>query len=198
MKKKLKLNIFSLQTVFLLIVALVLGFSVYTWNAKYLVGDPMPMPLGAGVSVVLTGSMEPELYAGDVVVIRKSMDIAVDDIVVFVQDNMLVIHRVKEINGTEVTTKGDANNGTDAPVSMEDIKGELWFKIPGAGGVVNAVRHPITVLLVAGVALFLSEWAYKREKKKIPDDIAAIRKEIEQLKQQTQSAKDTQNIQDEK
>ena len=45
----------------IVLIGVVLGSVVYTRNAKRVMHDEFPMPLGFEVSVVLTGSMEPTL-----------------------------------------------------------------------------------------------------------------------------------------
>ena len=81
------------------------------------------------LNVVVSGSMEPVFYRGDIVVIEKadflglhefnSSDVKVGDIVVYdaAWFNQPVIHRIidiKDINGTTMyVIKGDNNNRTD-------------------------------------------------------------------------------------
>ena len=50
-----------------LLISLVLGGTAYSWNARRLAGNAMPMPFGVGLSVVLSGSMEPTLSVNDLI-----------------------------------------------------------------------------------------------------------------------------------
>ena len=59
MKKSKKQII--LRSIILVVISLIIGLGVYSWNARNLTGNVMPMPFGVGVGVVLSGSMEPEL-----------------------------------------------------------------------------------------------------------------------------------------
>ena len=43
----------------IVVISLVIGLSIYSWNARRVVGNSLPMPFGIGSSVVLSGSMEP-------------------------------------------------------------------------------------------------------------------------------------------
>ena len=65
MKKKVKAII---RITLLVIVALLIGVNIYALNASRLVGNTVPMPFGVGAAVVLSGSMEPELSAGDIII----------------------------------------------------------------------------------------------------------------------------------
>lgn len=91
-------------------------------------------------AVIATGSMEPELEIGDVVIISEPAadDLQIGDIIAFEKDGALVIHRLAEINEedgeTVYITKGDANNANDAgSITAEDIAGKVVFTIPAIG-----------------------------------------------------------------
>ncbi len=171
----------------LALAGLILGLRIYSWNTESLVGDQLPMPLGFGVSVVLTGSMEPELSADDLVVICESDgEVAVDDIVVFQDGHTLVIHRVIAIDGDTVITKGDANNLQDDPIQRKDIKGVLVFSIPYIGALVRLLKHPVTVAILLIAALWLANRSFRKEKTKDTDELDEIKKEIERLKNEAQ------------
>lgn len=87
--------------------------------------------------VVKSGSMEPVLHVGDVIVIEPARfeDIRVGDVIVFRNPwyGNLVVHRVVHITEEGVYTRGDANAGIDpwSPVPYENIVGK-WtgLKIP--------------------------------------------------------------------
>ena len=85
---------------------------------------------------IATGSMEPELYVGDVAIIKKcnSNDVEEGDIIEYQMEGYTVIHRIKsktQKNGSFIfTTKGDNNNTEDSePVSQEQLIGKVIFKI---------------------------------------------------------------------
>ena len=73
MVNKKKQLIFRL--ILFVIISAILGVGIYTMNAKMLMNDMMPMPLGVGMGVVVSGSMEPELSIDDVIFVVKDKDI---------------------------------------------------------------------------------------------------------------------------
>ena len=75
----------------------ILGFNLYSANANKLVGNKLPMPFGYGWAVVLTGSMEPSIQAGDLIIVSEDKPYDTGDTVVYQQGGMLVVHRVVEI-----------------------------------------------------------------------------------------------------
>ena len=58
----------ALRMLALLILGVFLGIRFYAWNAQHLTGNAVPMPFGVGASVVLSGSMEPALSVGDLLI----------------------------------------------------------------------------------------------------------------------------------
>ena len=177
---------FSKKTVFRYIVfsfiGIVLGLFVYTQNAKGLLKDKIPMPFGYGMSVVLSGSMESRLSVDDLVIIKATDNYKVNDIVLFQDGNSLVIHRIIEIDGDTVTTKGDANNVADEPIQKSQIKGVLVYDIAGFGAVVNVLKQPVFVILILAAAFLLTEFSYRKEKDNDTEELDEIKKMIEELK----------------
>ena len=177
---------FSKKTVFRYIVfsfiGIVLGLFVYTQNAKGLLNDKIPMPFGYGMSVVLSGSMESRLSVDDLVIIKATDNYKVNDIVLFQDGNSLVIHRIIEIDGDTVTTKGDANNVADEPINKSQIKGVLVYDIAGLGAVVNLLKQPVSVFILLAAALLLTELSYRKEKDTDTEELDEIKKMIEELK----------------
>ncbi len=85
---------------------------------------------------IASGSMENELYIGDVAIIQKcnANDVNVGDIIEYQMEGYTVIHRViqkKQKNGElYFITKGDNNKSQDAEeVKEEQLIGKLIFKI---------------------------------------------------------------------
>lgn len=177
---------FSKKTIFRYIVfsfiGIVLGLFVYTQNAKGLLKDKIPMPFGYGMSVVLSGSMESRLSVDDLVIIKATDNYKVNDIVLFQDGNSLVIHRIIEIDGDTVTTKGDANNVADEPINKRQIKGVLVYDIAGLGAMVNILKQPVSVFIILAAAFLLTEFSYRKEKDTDTEELDEIKKMIEELK----------------
>ena len=173
-RKKMIKNI--LRTALLSLAALIVGLNVYTLNASRLAGDQVPMPLGVGATVVLSGSMEPAIYTGDLLIIAEQDSYEVNDVVVFQTNRMAVVHRIIEIyeetvesnDGEEIRsfaiTKGDANNSPDDPIQIDQIKGAVVFRIPLIGYLINVIKTPIGTILILALAILLLERSFHKEK----------------------------------
>ncbi|MTI66906.1 MAG: signal peptidase I [Firmicutes bacterium] len=96
-------------------------------------------------SVIATGSMEPMIKPGDVILVKKIVDIEgvkkldIDDVIQFKRGNILISHRIKEIvekekEGIQYKTKGDNNSVSDSKlVKPEQIKGKIVKVVPKIG-----------------------------------------------------------------
>ena len=115
--------------------------------------------------VIVSGSMEPTLNRGDVVILEKaqSSDIGVGDIIAYRIGDAIVTHRVIDVleDGT-LKTKGDANAEPDAyAVSVEQIVGKVKYRIPALGWIVilvnwnNLVRLAVILGATATIAYML-------------------------------------------
>ena len=152
-KIKNKKNLFlAIRIALYTVISIVLGLSVYSWNAKSLSGDILPMPFNLGSAIVLSGSMEPELSVDDLIFISGKDEYFVGDVVVFQENLSLVVHRIIEINGDMVITQGDANNVADSPIKISDIKGKVVMHIPFVGCIVSAIKSPVGIFCILGTA----------------------------------------------
>ena len=124
-------------------------------------GNSLPMPFGWGYAIVTSGSMEPELPVGALIVIRKQDGYAVGDVVTFKEENgALVTHRLQFVDGNTAITKGDANNTEDAPIETEQILGKVTAVLPNAGNILLWLKGPAGILLLllfGGLAVILPE-----------------------------------------
>ena len=171
------------RALLIIAIGLIIGTSVYSMNARALLGDPMPMPLGYGTSVVLSGSMEPTLSVNDFVFIQKADTYKINDIVVYQSGEKLIIHRIIAETDDGFITKGDANNVSDPAIESEQIKGKLVFSIPHMGSVIHVLQSSVgRILLVVLACYFLFSDPQgrrkEREMKEIQEEIAAIKSEL--------------------
>lgn len=186
--KKIKFKWTDLtRRVVLVLLGIILGVNVYLTNAQRLVGNQLPMPFGYGAAMVLSGSMEPTFYKGDLIIVKEQSELAVDDIVVFEDNGSLVVHRIVALDDETVTTKGDANNVEDDPISRTLVKGRVLFWIPYAGEVVSFLKTPLGTAGIIALAIALVEIPRRREKQaddeeqqKLIDEIKRLKSELEE------------------
>ena len=92
--------------------------------------------------VIATGSMEPNIKKGDIVMVKKINknydQLKVGDILVFKYEKYIIVHRINRIvyndGDYRFYTKGDANNDEDKfEIINDNIIGTTNFKIPYLG-----------------------------------------------------------------
>jgi signal peptidase len=113
------------------------------------VAATVPTLFGFQSFAVLSGSMEPAIGTGDVVVVRKiaPLDAKVGDVVTFrspENPGRLVTHRATSIqaSGETVTfvTKGDANTGIERwSIAAGGTIGKVEYRIPKLGYITNRI-----------------------------------------------------------
>lgn len=173
-----------LRMAFLIIVSLVVGLKIYAWNARSLTGNVLPMPFGYGGAVVLSGSMEPAIMVDELIIVKAEDSYEVGDVVVYQSGSMMVVHRIMDMDGERVITRGDANNMDDSPVELAQIKGKVIYHIPKVGGVVRILKTPAATLVLIVAAVLSVELPYQRDKEKKDEELERIKEEIRRLKEE--------------
>lgn len=112
--------------------------------------------------VISSGSMEPTLNTGDIVITKqiKQDQIQKQDIITFVKDEYTITHRIVDIveeNGnTYYQTKGDNNNTSDADlVKYEEIEGVYVLKINSIGNIVVYAQNTTAVLIIIICVIYI-------------------------------------------
>ncbi len=113
----------------------------------------VPYLFGQRSLTVLSGSMEPQLHVGDVVVVDQvpPLEVRVGDIVTFRDPedaSRLITHRVREIdvNGSEVAfvTKGDANTSVEHwMINSSGTIGRVRYHVWRLGYLMFWIRSPL-------------------------------------------------------
>lgn len=119
----------------------------------------VPRVLHWDVQVVMSGSMEPAMPVGSVVLVRPvdAEAVAVGDIITFRRQGSpdLVTHRVVEVvhgDSLSFRTRGDANEEPDTSLVPADaLRGRVWVTIPYLGYVAQHARQPWGFLLLVGL-----------------------------------------------
>jgi len=126
----------------------------------------LKIPGGLKLLVAQSGSMEPTVKTGSVVLIKNQDTYSVGDIITFVGGGGdSTTHRVTKTNivsGKEVfNTKGDANQAEDREtVSIDNILGKTVFTVPYLGYLVSFTKTQkgfIFLIVVPAVIIIFSE-----------------------------------------
>ncbi|NTW45471.1 MAG: signal peptidase I [Candidatus Moranbacteria bacterium] len=127
---------------------------------------------------VLSGSMEPTIHTGSVIVTVPASSYAVGDIVTRRTENasVTVTHRIAEASEkgetTMFRTKGDANDIADSETFPEaDILGRVRFSIPWLGYVASFARTREGFLLLVIIPAVIVVY---EELRKLKDEVVRL------------------------
>jgi signal peptidase I len=148
---------------------LALGMPV-GFGVAILVTTLAPLALGYRPYTVLSGSMEPAIGTGDLIVAQpiRPIEARVGDVVTFPDPSRggkRVTHRVRWLHASEgkahFVTKGDANSaGERWDVPLDDRIGRVVFRIPHLGYLAAWANSPLgrwALLVVPALLLGLSQ-----------------------------------------
>jgi signal peptidase len=134
----------------------------------------IPKVIGGASLTVLTGSMEPTIPAGSIVLVQPvdAEAVRAGDVITFQarpDTTALVTHRVVGVNFEDerrsFTTKGDANEGNDTrPVPESAVRGRVVFDVPYLGKLSDVMRTEQGLLLFVVVPGLLYAAAEARER----------------------------------
>ena len=130
----------------IIIIVVLMAAAAFTFAAPH---------FGWSVDVVYSGSMEPDLKVGSVVVTRpvEAEEIKVEDIITFYSPltENLTSHRVvavEEGSPLHLITKGDANEDADPfIVPSENVVGVICFHLPYFGYAARFIKTQLGLLL---------------------------------------------------
>jgi signal peptidase len=112
---------------------------------------------GCRILIVKSGSMEPTIKTGSLILIQKQSSYHVKDIVTYgsaVRKDTLITHRIvsQDLKSSKLlfTLKGDANKAPDLNgVPPSAILGKMLFAVPYLGYLIAFVKTPL------GVSIFI-------------------------------------------
>ncbi len=154
--------------------------------AVLLVWSALPIKNGPKVFIVQSGSMEPAIKVGSVVIVKSVSDYKVGNVITFGPYSKTKaptthrIHDIKVVDGQSVyITKGDANNAPDQrDVRPADVVGKVMLDVPYVGYAVAAAKTPIgfaLIIIVPAAIIIYDEvrkiWAEVKKLRKKKDDI---------------------------
>jgi len=136
--------IYSIFIAFIVLVALLLIFSILPITGNY------------KIMTVISGSMQPAIKMGSVVMVKPVDNYKIGDIITFgpySRTKAPTTHRIYDIKvegGAPVyITKGDVNNAPDArELQKKDILGKVLFSVPYVGYAVDFAKKPMGFALI--------------------------------------------------
>ena len=155
--------------ILVILVTILIFFSIYNFiSLKYLHKDYTSI-IGFSVFEVVTGSMEPTLNVGDLIIIKNYDNYIRNDIITYKIDDDFITHRITDIDNSYVYTKGDANNSEDNKILHSQIIGKVVFVIDNGGiwrEILLTPRVFITIIIMLILVSLCFSYIPKNKRKK--------------------------------
>lgn len=150
--KLLKAILFKL---ILIVMVCIVAFNLYNFICLNVLKEDLATVNGYAVLEVVSGSMEPTIHVGDMIIIdTKVENYEKDDIITFYDVNgAFVTHRIINITGDKMVTQGDNNQSPDEEMSTDNIVGKVVNTIPSAGKILASLKSPLVMglILIIGI-----------------------------------------------
>ncbi len=113
------------------ILILLVTLCLYTFLMTDILKKDYANVFGYTYFVVSTGSMSGTIEVNDIIFVKVgNKDVKKNDIVTYKdKSGVMVTHRVVEVLGNKIITKGDVNNSEDDPISKSDIVGRVTLHV---------------------------------------------------------------------
>lgn len=175
----MKINISPMKIINFVIYSLIVFFSFV------IISSYVNLPGGFRFYSVMSGSMEPKIKSGSIILVRKLNTYKINDVITFQQpEGKITTHRIvniEESDGSSVyRVKGDANDTADPyQVTPAFVLGKTLFSVPGLGYLLNFLKTPLGVtifLVIPGTIIIYEEF------RKIINEIKKQKAEREEKK----------------
>ena len=166
--KKIMKIIFNAVLVFVIGLVIIAAYNIFQLN---ILNKKYPDFLGYTIFEIETGSMADTIQINDVILVKITKEVEQNDIITFEYNEDIITHRI--INKTEegLITKGDANNSTDKPITIDNVIGKVIKIIPRLGIWKKVLSEPkviasIVITLVLFGAFFTNEDDTEKDSKR--------------------------------
>lgn len=140
------------------ILIILASYNIYNYVCINVLKQDLPTINGYGTLEVISGSMEPTIKVGDLIIVNTKYDeLKENDIITFYDEKgSFVTHRIIEIKDGEYITKGDNNNSEDqGTINNDDIVAKYVTRLNGMGKLMAAFKNPITMIMILVIGILV-------------------------------------------
>lgn len=151
--KIIKKILLILLTIFISTIFVITVLIVYQKNAL----KKVPYVLGYTSFINVGTSMLPSINPGDLILLKKTDNYKVNDIITFQDENNVNTHRIiKVISNNEYQTKGDNNSFVDGKIVLKkDIYGVVLITIPKFANFSNFILNNYIFIIAFIILIFI-------------------------------------------
>ena len=113
-----------------------------------------------------SNSMAPTITTNDLIIVKITKNVDVDDVITFEEGDILVTHRIIDKTSRGFITKGDANNERDKNIASSQVIGKVIRVVPNMGTWFKVFTTPKIIFLIC-FTLFMFSLAFSYTGKRI-------------------------------
>jgi len=168
----LKKIISLIVSVFTYILLFILILVIYGKCSMMFTDRLYPSYFGYTMFEVASGSMAPTLQVDDVIFVNITRNnLKKGDIIAFLNDDVVITHRILLVDNDIITVKGDSNNTIDKPINRDQVIGKVIKVFPKMGVWKKVITEP-KILFAIFITLVLFDFALSYNK----DNRAIVKK----------------------
>ncbi len=134
-----------------LMIILLILLLLYVIISKFYYNEQIVKIGGIGSLIVITDSMKPTINSKEMIIIREQSEYSKNDIITYKDFfGRLITHRIVDIDGDNVITKGDNNNAKDDVIKKSNIQGKVIFHSKILGTIYIYVLKPLIIIICLG------------------------------------------------
>ena len=145
---------------------IVLGICIYLFISLNILSNSYASFFSHTLFQIGSNSMAPTITTNDLILVKITKNVDVDDVITYKDGDILVTHRVISKTGHGFVTKGDANNTTDKQIGKDQVVGKVVKVLPNMGIWFKVFTTPKIIFLVC-FTLFMFSLAFSYTGKKI-------------------------------
>lgn len=156
------------------ILSILVSLCVYTFVMTDIMKKDYVNVFGYTYFVVSTGSMSGTIEVNDIIFVKITDDVEVDDVISYVnKDGDIITHRLIQKVGNKLIAQGDVNNVADDPIEKDALIGEVKLIVSP-----SFLLKSIAIFLILFIALSLINFDKIMKKYVVSDDEEIDNKEV--------------------
>ena len=156
------------------ILSILVSLCVYTFVMTDIMKKDYVNVFGYTYFVVSTGSMSGTIEVNDIIFVKITDDVEVDDVISYVnKDGDIITHRLIQKVGNKLIAQGDVNNVADDPIEKDALIGEVKLIVSP-----SFLLKSIAIFLILFIALSLINFDKIMKKYVVSDDEVTDNKEV--------------------
>lgn len=159
------------KIIFILIIIVLIILCINICYLKFIKKEKIIKIFGTAFLIVETGSMQPTIKAGELLIIKEQNEYKANDVVTFWdEDEFIVTHRIIELKDGLILTKGDGNDLYDSKVPISNVEGKVILHSKILGVFVLHFLKPLVVVQIMVLVISNILGGFRKTKEEVKEN----------------------------